>query len=168
MNKVNDEIEYNLQGETALDVAVYGSNMNCMKILIQAGADVNAQSRSPHVPGKPPIVLAAEVGNIDVIAPLIRAGADVNATDERGQSALLKTIAQHDILNFLIHAGADVNVVDKLGNTPLIVAAFFGNVNCIRLSLLGGAEINREAMERNGLACHFIQCQFPDEDICKF
>ena len=94
----------------------------------------------------------------------------MNATDERRQSVLLKAIAQngHNLFNFLLCAGANVKIVDKLGNTPLIVAAFFGNVNCIRLSLLGGAEINREAMERNALAWHFIQCQFPDEDICKF
>ena len=166
VNKINEEAEFNWQGETALDMAVCENNINCVNMLIQAGANVNAQNRPPHVPEKPPIVLATEVGNIDVI----RAGADVNATDERGQSALLKTIAQHDdnILNFLIHAGADVNVVDKLGNTPLIVAAFFGNVNCIILSLLGGTEINRVAMERNALAWHFTQCQFPDEAICKF
>ena len=45
----------NIIGKVRLhfDVAVYGSNLNCMKILIQAGADVNAQNRPPHVPGKP-------------------------------------------------------------------------------------------------------------------
>ncbi|MFO1497444.1 MAG: ankyrin repeat domain-containing protein [Verrucomicrobiota bacterium] len=50
-----------------------------------------------------------------------------------------------------LRAGAPVNATDRGGETPLIYAALYGNVECMRLLLDGGARIN-EADASGGTA----------------
>ena len=80
-------------------------NLDAMRLLIEAGADVNANASL----GKP-LHEAAEKGNMDAMRLLIEAGADVNAKDEMG--TVLHAVAERgsvDAMRLLIEAGADVN-----------------------------------------------------------
>ncbi|TVU04196.1 hypothetical protein EJB05_50222, partial [Eragrostis curvula] len=64
---------------TALDLALNSSSVPCVKLLVQAGADVNV-SRYFH-----PLAKAAEKGLTEAIKCLVEAGADANVPDTLGR-----------------------------------------------------------------------------------
>ena len=95
------------------------------KILIEYGADVNAQALN----GITPLMLAAERGDEKSVVLLIENGADVNAADAFGKTALMYAAACEGIgsylkvLETLIENGANVEAKDINGKTALIYFA---------------------------------------------
>jgi ankyrin repeat protein len=104
-------------GRTALDLAVWRSNIPVLQLLISAGArpgprqlamaimhgaaetvsfllqhganvDAPVPGRGPAPPGSPPIVMAAQRGDPAMLKLLIDAGANVKAQDRNGWSAM--------------------------------------------------------------------------------
>jgi hypothetical protein len=69
---------------TALHWAVASGHFDVVKILIEAGAQVNALDRD----SVSPLILAANLGNLDIVRILIQHGADLNQTDRMRSSAL--------------------------------------------------------------------------------
>ena len=55
------------------------------RVLIEAGADVNAKSRN----GMTALMRAAKYNNAEQVELLIESGADVNAMDKYGKTALM-------------------------------------------------------------------------------
>lgn len=92
------------------------------KLLIDAGADVNARDTD----GKTPLFYAE---NIKQYQLLLQAGADINAADTNGFTALISHILANDQepCEFLISQGASLHIKTKLGDTPLLDAAFMQN-----------------------------------------
>lgn len=88
--------------EAALMLASESGHQEIVKILIDAGADVNATTED----GQTALMLASQNGHQEIVNILIDAGADVNATAEDGQTAL--TLASQnghqEIVNILIDA----------------------------------------------------------------
>jgi uncharacterized protein len=75
---------------TPLHYAVDGrAKPAIVALLLEAGADVNAQtpSKSP-LPGETPLMLAARHGRLDLVKQLLAAGADLHAKTVHGISAL--------------------------------------------------------------------------------
>jgi len=102
-------------GATALAVAVYRDQAAVMKLLIDAGADVNTQTKQ----GFTPLSLAAEKGNADLIKLLLKKGANVGIKNfVSGQDALwISSLFGHvDIMQLLIDHSADINTQDINGN----------------------------------------------------
>ena len=79
----------------------------CVDTLIQAGADLNIQSKN----GQTALIVAARKGHDECVDILIKGGADVNIQDQIGCTALMSA-AFHYCYNkctkLLIQAGADV------------------------------------------------------------
>lgn len=73
-----------LDGSTALHLAVQTGSKEVSQVLIQYGADMNCQNKSLQTP----LYLAAVGGHQDVLKMLISQGADVNARDSQQKSAL--------------------------------------------------------------------------------
>jgi serine/threonine-protein phosphatase 6 regulatory ankyrin repeat subunit B len=109
------------------------------RLLIEAGADVNARStvvvwerqrtdepRDKWLPpgGLTPLLLAAREGRVEAARVLIEGGADVNVVDpDRHTALILALINGHfDVAGLLIDSGADVNMEDKVGRTALLAA----------------------------------------------
>ena len=126
-----------------------------IQLLLAAGADANARTRSGHTalhhaaggrgesysPGwDGPAGLAAATA-------LLEAGADVNARDSRGETPLhgaarwqsRDTISMESLL---LAAGADVNARANDGATPLHLAAALDHVPAVSVLLEAGAEID--------------------------
>ena len=111
------------------------------------------------------------------IRALLDAGADANARRADGSTVLIVAAsAEHEhadsrpdlvtpgpgwqsrpcesIVTALIHGGADPNATDDEGSSPLIRAAFWGNVADVRALLASGANI-QAADEDSDTALHF-------------
>src|SRR5262249_41702001 len=137
-------------GRTPLMGAVAERHAAAVKMLVDAGADVNARShyvaavngrgfegRTPvaaRADPKPeefasgwltPLMFAAREGDVDLARPLVAAGADVNAVAGDGKTALSQAIfnGHYDAASFLVDGGCDVNKADAQRSTPLFWAA---------------------------------------------
>ena len=80
--------------------------INCVELLIDAGADVNTNNI------KTALIWAAERGRDKCVKILIEAGADINIQNKNGETALMSAAHKgyDKIVKMLIEAGADVNV----------------------------------------------------------
>jgi len=151
--------------------AAFGS-VDAMKILLDAGADVNAKNALSVSP------LLWCAGDLEKVRLLVSKGADVNARSKQGQTTLLIAASQDgasEIVKLLLDKGADVsacgfmnttvllsatyandtaivklllekdvdvNAQDVTGETPLMNAASYGNVEVTRMLLAKGADVN--------------------------
>jgi hypothetical protein len=107
-------------GRTALHFAAYFDIPVTLKILIEAGADMNAQDSE----GITPLYLAAQEGNPMIVMELIKAGADVNLAGHDGGTPLhmAARYGYEGCAAVLIHAGADVHRRANTGTTPIQLA----------------------------------------------
>ena len=135
-------------GETPLMIAAEMGNLQCVDILIKAGADVNSKAQGGHTA----LNVAVWRNNVESVNKLLCAGADVNSVNLYGRTALFHAARHgyHDCVKSLIEAGADVNIVDHSGETPLIATAngciqsisSTDRITCIQLILRAGAHVN--------------------------
>ena len=130
-------------GNTALIAAVKSGNENCVKRLIQAGADVNLSAS-----GITPLHIALDESDELCAKLLIESGADVNKADYFGMTSLMYAVRNEDadqdeFVDLLLETGADVNARDTRGDTALFMAASAGNKNCVKHLLRAGAHINK-------------------------
>ena len=135
-------------GETPLMIAAEMGNLQCMDILIKAGADVNSKAQGGHTV----LNVAVWRNNVKAVNKLARAGADVNSVNLYRRTALFHAARHgyHQCVKVLIEAGADVNIVDHSGETPLMATSTgcsqsmrdTDRVTCIRLLLRAGAYVN--------------------------
>lgn len=120
------------------------------RFLLDRGADVGVRSQL----GNTALMIAARpAGNSRTVKLLLERGADVNATNVFGASALMAAAAAEDLetVRLLVEHGADVQARPAMngdgfimggGRTPLMWAAFRGNVPLVRLLLERGARVN--------------------------
>jgi len=124
-------------GRTAL---FYGRNIEIVKALLGAGANVNVRTLS----GDTPLIDVARDGNEDVAKLLLENGANVNAAKENGATALMGAAnnGHMGLAKILLDAKAEVNAANKYGETALMKAANSGNMNLIKILLDAKAEVN--------------------------
>jgi len=143
-------------GKTALHyVAYYNGNLDLAKVLLDAGAAVNAKDGKNKTPldyalskkrtelaellraksGKTTkellaaddIFAAAEVGDVESIKKLLAGGADVNAKNKGGYTALHLAAkrGQAAAAKALLEAKADIAAASKSGKTALHYVAYY-------------------------------------------
>jgi ankyrin repeat protein len=158
------------RGATPLMYAAAFGNAKQMKLLLESGADVNAENAFQATAiiwaggdavksrmliehgagvnvrtqqGRTAIMAAAKRnGNADLVRLLLEKGADVKTP---GDTTLIPAAQSGDleIMRLLIKNGANVNSISpRLGETPLHYAAASGNVSAVRLLLAKGANPN--------------------------
>jgi len=153
-------------GMTLLDSAITNNNQEAVKLLIEAGADINATANTGLTPlmrassqpdivrllidakanlnvkdntyGKTALMYAAGSVNTETLKLLLDAGADINATSNEGWTALCYAVLARltDTIKLLIDAGVDVNLGNK---TPLSIATSNKNTEAIELLKQAGA-----------------------------
>ncbi|GAT21829.1 hypothetical protein RIB2604_01100730 [Aspergillus luchuensis] len=128
-----------------LCAAVETGNRHIVKVLLDAGADVNRPA--PSHCGRTALQYAVEEGNVPVVDMLLDAGADPNqcAAESRGGTALQFAAIKGyiGIALKLLAKGADVNARKSLrnGRTALEGAAEHGRIDMLQLLLNEGASI---------------------------
>lgn len=141
---VSANSRHKLTGWSALTVASYHGSLEVVRILIRAGADVNARDKT----GGTPLLKAATVPDAEnisellkikaeIIRELLKAGADPSMQDNFGGTAWEQAVINNQ--QELIDAFGDVKGVKE---TQLIVAATTGNIPTAKQMIEEGADVN--------------------------
>ncbi len=147
-------------GATPLSEAAVVGNVTVLEALLKAGANVD----ETNADGQTALMVVARTSNVDAAQLLLKRGADVNAKEAwRGQTALMWAVAQSQpaMVALLVKRGAEVNVRSVVndwerqvtseprfqarpagGMTPLLYAARQGCLECARLLVDAGANVN--------------------------
>jgi ankyrin repeat protein len=134
--KTRDEI-----GWTPLHYAAYNGYTEAAKVLIQAGAGLEAKTWDSE---RTPLNLAAIHGRTGSIKALIRAGADLEAkaSDDTTPLHVATYWGQTGAMKALIQAGADLEARTIGGRTPLYYASMHGRTEIARALIEAGADIS--------------------------
>ena len=128
--------------QQCLHEAVSGGNLKIVKLLINAGVDVNLVSGD----SKTAVMIASSEGYIEVVKVLVGNGADVNLVPGHNQFSPLLYASWNGYVNtvkFPIKAGADVNFTrDEDHSTALLMATSNDHVNIVKVLVESGANVN--------------------------
>jgi ankyrin repeat protein len=111
---VNDRLR---DGNTSLHLAAHRGNLDCMKRLLELGADLKAQDSN----GASVLQAAAAGGHLTVVSFLLAKGLDPSQRNQHGVGPLHRAAmnGHMDVIDALIEAGTDVNARDSRGHGPL-------------------------------------------------
>jgi len=129
-------------GMTALHWAAVSDDLDLVRALLAAGADVRAKTR---VGGITPIFMAAENGNAAMVRALVERGADALAVKTTGTTVLMTAAAAGDVetVGYLLEHGADVNARESQnGQTAVMFAAAENRAGAIKALAAAGADLN--------------------------
>jgi quinoprotein dehydrogenase-associated probable ABC transporter substrate-binding protein len=123
-------------GLTPLAIAAQNAKIRSTRVLLEAGADVNAPVAKA---GYTPLMLASRFGPDELAATLIEHGANVNASNPGGVTALMIATAgnRSTLVELLLQSGAAVDARTKDGRTALSIAE--ANRNEAVVKVLEGA-----------------------------
>jgi len=154
---------------TPLHIASFNGYTDIARILLQYGADINAEVRG-WIPleiafarnhadlasflneASSSFFEAAKSGEEQLVKTLLKKGVSVNAEDAEGWTALHQvSVSGHtDIAKFLIQRGAIADAKDVDDWTPLMVASVNGYTDVVKLLIQNGADVN--ARDKDGMA----------------
>ncbi|KAM3614462.1 uncharacterized protein V6R79_014795 [Siganus canaliculatus] len=111
----------NYEGLSPLHLAVLRGHKELARILLDAGADINAMDIKS---GQSPLMHAVESNNADMVHFLIESGSDVNSQSYSGNTALHNACGrgQVDTVRLLLKSGADSSLKNYHNDTPVMVA----------------------------------------------
>jgi ankyrin repeat protein len=130
-------------GMTALHWAAMNADVEMTTMLLQAGANIRAQSR---LGGYSPLHLAAQSGSAAIIELLLARGAPANQPTTTGATPLMLAAASGSAVaaERLIDAGADVNATELAqGQTPLMFAAALDRADVVKTLIARGAVVSK-------------------------
>ena len=149
-------------GSTPLHHAAGFGALETMKLLIGAGAEVDARNERNSTP------LHWAVSDMEKIRLLLARGADINAKTETEHTPVgLAAMHRFDNspLKLLLEKGADPNIASINGRTPLMAASRAGNVEAMKLLLASKAD--PRAAAGNGATSLMAAAASRDADAVK-
>jgi len=129
------------ESSSALHHAAYSGNVDMVRLLVNAGADVD--NANVRITGDTPLMSAVAQGNAECVGELISLGARLECVNRRtGRTALHQAcyINSTQCVYTLLEAGANVNTKDYDGFTPLHTVADEGLSGLIKPLIEYGAD----------------------------
>ncbi|KAJ7049829.1 ankyrin repeat-containing domain protein [Mycena amicta] len=126
----------------ALQAASAGGHLDVVRLLLEYGADVNAQGRL----NRNALQAASEGGHLNIVRLLLEHGADVNAQGGLYGNSLqaASESAGGHLVRLLLEHGADVNAQGGFYGNALQAASDGGHLDIVRLLLEHGADVNAQ------------------------
>jgi ankyrin repeat protein len=150
----------NKYGSNAMQLAAEVANVELLRMLLDAAADVD----SPNPEGQTALMLVARTGNVEAARLLVERGATIDARERWGeQTALMWASARRhpEMVEYLLSQGADINArskwrdyqrhitaesraksMDTGGLTPLLYAARENCVECVKILIAHGVDVD--------------------------
>ncbi|MBN3927991.1 ankyrin repeat domain-containing protein [Nostoc sp. NMS4] len=124
-------------GWTELIHAIVFGSLEQVKLLLEQGADIDVRDCWYRTPW----LLSIQMGEIPKAKLLLAAGANQNDVGICGKTSLMYATEDNspEVLQWLIAEGCDIEATDDFANTPLIIAAEYGAIDCVRILLEAGA-----------------------------
>ncbi|MBN8827944.1 MAG: ankyrin repeat domain-containing protein [Sphingobacteriia bacterium] len=144
LEKINEFIKFHQSNDMGLFKETRLQDTTYLQKYIESGFWLNLQDFD----GYTIFMFAAKYGNLDKIKLLREAGANVNAQDRNNNTALLIAVDRGqnvEVINELIKAGANVDLQNYEGYSPLMVAAFKGNLEIVKELIKANADVNLKA-----------------------
>lgn len=109
------------EGWTALRSAAWGGHSEAVRLLLDAGADVDGCDCE----GRTALRAAAWAGHEQIVLTLLNYGAEVNKADSKGRTPLIAAayMGHQEAVEILLDHSAEVDLADGDGRTALSVAA---------------------------------------------
>jgi hypothetical protein len=142
--KFSSKDQFKIDGDIALREKSSRGYEKMVQMLIDAGADVNAQRPGWYSTA---LQAAAAGGYKKVVQMLIHAGADLNAQGGWYENPLqvASKLGHGEVVQMLLDAGADVNVRGgKNYRTALQGASERGHMSIVRMLIDAGADVNAQ------------------------
>lgn len=117
MLKAKPNLELQTKWMTPIWFAIHDGNFELVKMLLEAGANVN----SPNENGETPIFVSASTGDADMMKLLLSHKADAKAVSNDGSTPLMFAASQGNpaVMELLIKAGCNLNGFSKKGFNAL-------------------------------------------------
>ena len=134
---VNHQID---DGHTALHCAAQEKHADVVKVLIDAGADIEGKNDE----GRSPLLVASDAANVEIVKLLVKAGAGVRVTDNEENTCLvLAAYSGHtETVRYLVGLPeVDVSHKDNKGFTSLYCAACEKHAAVVEVLIDAGADI---------------------------
>ncbi|KAM5255151.1 cortactin-binding protein 2 isoform 2-T2 [Ctenodactylus gundi] len=132
LNEEGLDINYSCEdGQSALYSAAKNGHTDCVRLLLNAEAQVDAADKN----GFTPLCSAAAQGHLECVQLLIAYDANINHAAAGGQTPLYLACknGNNECIKLLLEAGADRNVKTRDGWTPVHAAVDIGNVDSLKL-----------------------------------
>lgn len=145
--KSNVDLEQrNAKGETPLMSAVYLERNAIAKLLIEAGASVNAQDKVLNNP----FLYAGAEGNLEIVQLSLKHGADFTIFNRYNGSALIPAAEKGhlEVVKVLVnYPNYPIDHVNRLGWTALMEAIVLSNGGAVHIAIVdelikGGVDVN--------------------------
>ena len=140
------------QKETPLFKAVRAGNLEAVNILLDNGADINADAQKEGgFTGQTLLHHAALYGTAEIVRTLLEKGVDINATLDDDWTPLhlaAGNINDPNVLSVFLEKDemkAKINAPDVYGETPLHWAARYGTPGMVQALIEAGADVDAQS-----------------------
>eukprot|EP00210_Caulerpa_lentillifera_P006928 g6624.t1 len=151
-------------GSSALHCVVLWDDRHIISLLIDKGADINAQNQD----GETPLFLATKHNRWKALKALLRADADRNLRSMDGENPVSLAVKLNHMkcLEALLQYGACLNVCTQDAETVLHRAVRSNNIVAVKLLVEHGADV--EALTADGFSCLILAAKNKQFDLVSY
>ena len=151
---------------TALHFAAQENHPEVVKVLIDAGADIEVKG----VNEESPVLLASQEGALDVVKVLVKAGAEVCVTDNDGDTCLMHAVRfGHTETARALLCMPEVDVNQSAGDawTALHTAVLEKHSSVVQVLIDAGADIEAKEDKGRSPIHHACACEVGELELVK-